>query len=100
MIAGSWLYGSATYFANAMPAPKSDPTTTPVSTSVSTRSWPRTHDPMASTRDTAAMPPANASPWIAAMGRPMKMPATAPSAQPAETPRMSGATSGLRKRFW
>ena len=33
-------------------------------------------------------------------GRERKMPSTAPRPAPADTPRMSGETSGLRNRFW
>src|SRR5579862_4046665 len=97
VIAGSWLYGSATYFTSAMPAPKSDPTTTPVRTSVRTGSRPPIQVPIATTSPTAISPPTNANAWIAPIGSDAS---TAIPAPRADTPRMSGDTRGLRKRFW
>ena len=83
-----------------MPAPKSAATTTPVSTRVRIGSWPRTQVPTPITSVTATIPPAKASPWIANTGSESRIAPTAPSAHPADTPRMSGETSGLRNRFW
>ena len=47
VIAGNWLYGSARYFTSPMPAPSSEPTTMPVSSSVNNASPPRSAEPMA-----------------------------------------------------
>ena len=46
MIAGSWLYGSARYLSSAITEPSSVPITTPVSTSASSGSWPRSREPI------------------------------------------------------
>ena len=56
-----------------MPAPSSEPTTTPVRMSARIGSWPRTQLPTASTSATAASPPAKAKPWIATIGSAKKM---------------------------
>jgi len=45
---------------------------------------------------TAINPPAKDAASIARTGNDRKIPTTAPKAAPAETPRMSGETSGLR----
>ena len=55
---------------------------------------------MAYAAPTAASPNTKASPWIAQTSSDRKMPSTAPNAAPADTPRMSGETSGFRNRPW
>lgn len=48
----------------------------------------------------AAMLKPKAKSWIHAPPRPEKMATAAPNEAPAEAPRMSGETSGLRKMDW
>ena len=52
------------------------------------------------TRPTAARPPAKANSWMKSTFSDRKIPSTAPSAAPVDTPRMSGDTSGLRNMPW
>ncbi len=70
--------------------------TTPVKTSDSVRSVFRTAEAITLTNATAPSPPAKAAAWILTTGHDRKMPTTVPKPAPAETPRMSGETSGLR----
>ncbi|MNC86955.1 hypothetical protein D3C83_26450 [compost metagenome] len=84
---------------SATQAPSNEPTTTPASTSTSSGSWPRTAFAVMYTNPTATRPKANAKPWIAITFNERKMPSTAPTAAPADTPRMSGETRGLRNMF-
>ena len=97
---GSCVLGSASVLTRAMPAPSSAPSAMPASTRTSTGSWRRTLALMATTTATAASPPPKARACTAAMVQPRKMPSTAPRPAPAETPRMSGETSGLRNMPW
>ena len=91
---GSCVVGSATVLMSAMPAPSSAPTATPASTS--TGSCRRTSSDSPSTAPTADRPPTKAKPCTAPSGSPNQMARTAPRPAPAETPRMSGDTNGLR----
>ncbi len=64
------------------------------------RSVLRTADAITVTSTTAPSPPAKANNWMKATGSERKMPITAPRPAPADTPRMSGETSGLRNSAW
>ena len=85
---------------SAITEPSRVPMTTPVRTRASSGSWPRSREPMKYTMPTAASPPANANSWMKSTFSERKMPSTAPSAAPVDTPRMSGDTSGLRNIPW
>ena len=54
----------------------------------------------AKTSATAVSPPVKAAAWMPVLPRFSITPSEAPKPAPAETPRMSGDTIGLRNRFW
>jgi hypothetical protein len=97
-MAGNWLYGSASTFTMPMPAPSKEPMTMPASSSTSTGSPCRTVEPTPYTSATASRPPANAAIWMPNTPNEKKMPSTAPSAAPAEAPRMSGETQRVAEQ--
>ncbi len=63
-------------------------------------SWPRTDEPTKYTAATAKRPPAKAKPWMATTEKRQEDREHRAEPAPADTPRMSGETSGLRNMPW
>ena len=102
VMAGSWLYGSARYLTRAIARAEEradddageherEDRVAPARSSVPMASHQQHGGDAAGERERL---------HHASAGSEEQMPATAPSAQPADTPRMSGETSGFLKRLW